>query len=297
MYDKLLDTFLAVADTGSFAKAAEKQFISTTAVMKQMNTLEAQLGLSLLTRSNQGITLTKAGKSVYEDAKKIIKLSNDALKRASKAALEEDYTIRVGTSFLNPCKVIMDLWSQVNSIYPQFKIQVFPFEDDHTNILSVISSLGTDFDIIAGICSSKKWLARCNFLELSKHPFSICVPRNHPLAHKSILSFSDLKGCTLMMCAEGDCDAIDQMRRQIKKEYPDIQIEDTPTFYDMTVFNRCASTGNLLLSMPMWSDIHPGLVTLPLSCDYTNSFGILYSKSPSPDVIAFLNILMSSLKL
>lgn len=40
MYNPLLDTFLAVADCGSFTKAAEKLFISPTAVMKQMNSLE-----------------------------------------------------------------------------------------------------------------------------------------------------------------------------------------------------------------------------------------------------------------
>ena len=37
MYNPLLDTFLAVADCGSFTKAADKLFISPTAVMKKMN--------------------------------------------------------------------------------------------------------------------------------------------------------------------------------------------------------------------------------------------------------------------
>ena len=40
MYNPLLDTFLAVADCGSFTKAADKLFISPTAVMKKMNVLE-----------------------------------------------------------------------------------------------------------------------------------------------------------------------------------------------------------------------------------------------------------------
>ena len=43
MYNHLLDTFIAVADCGSFTKAAGKLFISPTAVMKQMNALEAEL--------------------------------------------------------------------------------------------------------------------------------------------------------------------------------------------------------------------------------------------------------------
>ena len=40
MYEPMLDTFLAVADYGSFTKAAEQLFISPTAIMKQMNSLE-----------------------------------------------------------------------------------------------------------------------------------------------------------------------------------------------------------------------------------------------------------------
>ena len=40
MYEPMLDTFLAVADCGNFTKAAEQLFISPTAIMKQMNSLE-----------------------------------------------------------------------------------------------------------------------------------------------------------------------------------------------------------------------------------------------------------------
>lgn len=43
MYNPLLNTFVAVADCGSFTKASETLFISPTAVMKQMNALEKHL--------------------------------------------------------------------------------------------------------------------------------------------------------------------------------------------------------------------------------------------------------------
>lgn len=51
MINPLLQTFLTVADCGSFTKASEKLFISATAIMKQMNTLEAHLQLQLIQRS------------------------------------------------------------------------------------------------------------------------------------------------------------------------------------------------------------------------------------------------------
>ena len=63
MYNKYLEIFVQVADTGSFSKAAEKLYMSSTAVMKQMNLMESELGLSLLNRTNHGITLTEVRKT------------------------------------------------------------------------------------------------------------------------------------------------------------------------------------------------------------------------------------------
>ncbi|MEI3502480.1 MAG: hypothetical protein V8Q42_02030 [Anaerovoracaceae bacterium] len=37
-----------------------------------------------------------------------------------------------------------------------------------------------------------------------------------------------------------------------------ICIEDTAQFYDMAVFNRCAETRNVLLTIECWQDVHQG---------------------------------------
>ena len=58
MYNPLLTAFVCAADCGSFTKAAEKLYLSPTAVMKQINTLESHLQLQLISRTNQGIRLT-----------------------------------------------------------------------------------------------------------------------------------------------------------------------------------------------------------------------------------------------
>ena len=67
MYNPQLETFLRVADAGSFNKAAEKSYITPTAVIKQINLLEAELGVKLFERTHRGLHLTKAGKSLYQD--------------------------------------------------------------------------------------------------------------------------------------------------------------------------------------------------------------------------------------
>ena len=75
MYNKRLETFICVADLGSFSKAAEALYISSTAIIKQINLLEQELGLQLFERTHRGISLTKAGRSIYGDAKYLIQYS------------------------------------------------------------------------------------------------------------------------------------------------------------------------------------------------------------------------------
>lgn len=88
MYNPLLDTFLAVADCGSFTKAADKLFITPTAVMKKMNVLEAHLNLKLIDRTPAGVDLTPAGKVIYRDAKFIMDYSKKSVDAANAATLE-----------------------------------------------------------------------------------------------------------------------------------------------------------------------------------------------------------------
>lgn len=48
MYNPQLTTFISVAENGSFTKAADALYITPTAVMKQVNSLEERLGTSIL---------------------------------------------------------------------------------------------------------------------------------------------------------------------------------------------------------------------------------------------------------
>ena len=60
MYNPQLETFLRVADAGSFNKAAEESYITPTAVIKQINLLEESLGVKLFDRSHRGAATHKS---------------------------------------------------------------------------------------------------------------------------------------------------------------------------------------------------------------------------------------------
>lgn len=285
MYHPFLKTFLTVADCGSFTKAAEKLFISPTAVMKQMNALENQFNLKLIERAPTGIQLTPAGDSLCQDAKFILDYSEKALAAARAATVKYDTTFCVGTSMLNPAKPFMDLWYSLNPFFPNYKLHLVPFEDNHAGILSEIQSLGEKFDFLIGVCNSKAWLSLCNFLPLGQYKKMVAVPYEHRLANKKIIELSDLYGETLMMVKKGDSGVNDFIRNDLETNHPQINIEDTPQFYDMSVFNRCAETEHVLLTIECWQNVHPGLVTIPVHWDYSIPYGLMYSLHADGDVL------------
>ena len=171
----------------------------------------------------------------------------------------------------------------------QYKLHLVPFEDNHNGILSEIGKLGEKFDFLIGVCDSKAWLSMCNFLPLGRYKKMIAVTKEHPLSCKKKLNLSDLYGETLMMVGKGDSSVNDFIRNDLNLNHPQIKIEDTPLFYDLSVFNRCAETGNVLLTIECWKDVHPGLVSIPVEWDYSIPYGLLYSHDAPKYVIHFIN--------
>lgn len=288
MYNHLLETFLAVADCGSFTKASERLYISATAVMKQMNSLEKHLDLKLVERMPNGVRLTPSGEVIYRDAKFLMDYSQKSIASARAATHTYDTTFCVGTSLLNPAKPFMDLWYRVNKDFPDYKLHLVPFEDDHEGIVSEIKQLGEKFDFLIGVCDSRTWLSYCQFLPLGRYRKMVAVSREHRLAGKKRLEIEDLYGETLMMVRRGDSGVNDEIRNDLERNHPQIHIEDTPQFYDLTVFNRCAETGNVLLTIECWQEVHPGLVSIPVNWDYSIPYGLLYSLDAPEDVLRFV---------
>lgn len=288
MYDPIIKTFITVADCGSFTSAASKLYISPTAVMKQINTLESRLSLTLLHRNSSGVTLTAAGRIIYNAAEDIIERSQNAVRQAKKEEDEYNKTFCVGTSILNPAKPLMDLWYLVNDRFPGYKLHLVPFDDNHNDIVSVVASLGERFDFLVGACDSKMWRAECEILKIGECKFTVAVSRTHRLAGKTTVSVSDLGGETVMMVKQGDSPANDLLRKELKL-CGNISLYDTPSFYDMTVFNRCAETDNVLISLDCWHDIHPGLVTIPLDYPLSIPLVIMYAKNAPDDIKEFIN--------
>ncbi|RUV88502.1 LysR family transcriptional regulator [Mesorhizobium sp. M1A.F.Ca.IN.020.32.1.1] len=78
MHPRLLKTFLAVARTRNVTRAAGELNLAQSSVSDQIQSLEAELGATLFTRSRQGLDLTPAGEALQAYAEELLALADDA---------------------------------------------------------------------------------------------------------------------------------------------------------------------------------------------------------------------------
>lgn len=288
MYNPQLETFMRVADAGSFRKAADEIFITPTAVIKQINLLEDSLGLELFERTHRGLKLTKAGKSLYQDAKYIVSYCKDSITRAKNAMQEDTNVIRIGTSPMTPAQLLMGLWTKVQEQCLDMKFQIVPFDNTPENAREILSNLGKNIDVVGGIFDEMMFgLKTCKGLELSREPFCVAVSVHHNLAVKDKLKITDLYGENLMLIHRDWSRCVDELRDDLWQNHSQIHIVDF-NFYSMEVFNHCESSNDLLLAISGWANVHPMLKVIPVEWDYGISYGLLHDVNPSDTVKRFL---------
>ena len=284
MYNPQIETFIKVADAGSFNKAAEELYITPTAVIKQINLLESSLDLVLFERTHRGLILTNAGKSPYQDAKYIIGYCKDSVVRAENAMSEGENIIRIGSSPTTPAQLLMQMWPKIQDQCPDIKFEIVPFENTPENAKEILANLGKNIDIIGGIFDDTMLkLRKCEGLQLSREPFCCAVSIHHKLAQKDKLQISDLYGENLMLMHRGWSNYVDQLRDDIWQNHTQIHIVDFD-FYNMSIFNRCENTNDVLLAIPGWANVHPLLKVIPVEWEYSIPYGLLHSMTPSENV-------------
>ena len=285
MYNRHLNTFVYVADHGSFSKAAEAMFVSPTAVTKQINLLEDRLGVKLFHRTYQGLSLTEAGKIVYTGAQKMIALSDDICGRARAAGTRSEAVVRIGTSQMNPVQLILSRWLEAATADPDIRLEVVPFHDTGDTFQKVLDSLGKDIDVFAGAYRNTAWGDSFGAFHLLDLPAQIILSRKHPLAGVDQLTLDDLLDKTLLV-TPGDYD-------RLNGNCPGVHLKIVQ-YYDVTTFNQLADSNELLFGAAYWSDIHPQLVAVPVEWEYTIHYGLITAKEPSETVLHFISAIQNT---
>lgn len=91
-----LSYFIAVVETGSFTQAAERCFISQSAVSQQIQALERELGVELIHRENRKFTLTAAGEHFYQKGRPLLKKLDSLCRETAELGQTASPGLRVG---------------------------------------------------------------------------------------------------------------------------------------------------------------------------------------------------------
>ena len=93
-----IQVFAQVVESGSFAKAADRLSLSTSATSRHVADLEAHLQTRLLNRTTRRVSLTESGRALYERAVQLLADLKEAEQEAARAAVVPRGTIRLTTS-------------------------------------------------------------------------------------------------------------------------------------------------------------------------------------------------------
>lgn len=289
MYNPQLDTFISVAENGSFSKAAEALYVTPTAVMKQINSLEERLGVALFNRTNRGLQLTEAGKSFLRDAKYVIDYSARAIEKVKDIYDKENrQTVRIGTSIMTPAKFLLDIWTELQKHTSAMKSSLSPFENTPENAREILKNLGKHIDVVAGIYDDGFLVERqCQAAHLEDKTLALAVPLTHPLCQKQSITLDDLKSGEIMFISKG-WRVIDGIRKDLILKGVNLLDFD---FFNINAFNKAVKDNVPIMAIDGWESVHPLLKIIPVEWDYKIPFGIMYSLSPSKQVRNFIKLI------
>ncbi|MCL1060211.1 LysR family transcriptional regulator [Shewanella gelidimarina] len=131
---------LEVSELGSFAKVADHRNVNRSAISKQINKLEQDLGVHLLNRTTRSLSLTAAGLEMVNQARHLRALLNDSKRLAQNYHLEPRGELKIASSALFGRQYVQQAILIFQQSYPDIHIELL-LED------RVVDVVGEGFDI------------------------------------------------------------------------------------------------------------------------------------------------------
>ncbi len=265
MYDPHLDTFLIVANTGSFSGAADYLYITPSAVIQQINALEAKLKVPLFYRSNKGVSLTKQGAYLKNECMDYIK-KGKAIQEQLRSMPDGELSLVLGTSLREKCRVFYDFWVQFSQGQQQYSVQMKTI-DTHFPV-------PPEVDIIEALSTNASWHSAWEYYELCHVPYGLAMAKDHPLYKKPALSYEDLRDFTVIVQRpEENWNNLDRVQEGLSKN--SVRTQERRGFDSDVVWD--ASIKRHLIVMPLClKDVIFDMRIAPVNWEYSVSYGLFY---------------------
>lgn len=118
-----ISEFIAVAETGSFTRAAEKLALSTAQVSRQIQALEQRLGVKLFYRTTRRVSPTEAGQLYYQSCRPLLDALSDAERNLSQLQSVPQGTLRITAPVTYGERQLMPLLNRFLQEHPRLNLQ------------------------------------------------------------------------------------------------------------------------------------------------------------------------------
>ncbi len=176
-----LRIFKAIASEKNFTQAAEILFVSQPSISKQIKTLESRLGILLLTRTGNKISLTEAGKVFLQYSERILALCEESCRALNDLKDGERGNLKVGASQTIGAYLMPRVLTLFAQSYPQITLSI---DIDSTRIIAKkVADRIIDIAIVGGDIPTglKKNLEIEDFVD---DELILIIPKSHPFARK-----------------------------------------------------------------------------------------------------------------
>ena len=191
--------FVAVADEGSFSRAAAKVRVSQPSLSQQIRKLEAEVGQPLFDRLPRSVVLTEAGRCLIDYARQILASIGDARRCVDELKGEVAGKVAVGAIPTIAPYVLPGLVVTFQKHYPDVILEIV---EDVTDSITRRIEAG-ELDIaLASSCRPSPTLRRES---VGAEPLLALVPEKHPLAKKDVVELDDLKSQRFLLLHEMHC--------------------------------------------------------------------------------------------
>ncbi len=194
-----LKYLVAVADQGSFTKAAQQCLVAQPSLSQQIIKLERELGQLLLERLGRRVRLTDAGQLFYEQAMAILAAVDRVKEEVVELAGERGGTVTIGAIPTVAPYLLPEQAQRFQRSYPKARVVIQEDFTEHT----IASCVRGDLDV--GILALPIPDVPLHVEPLFEEELLLALPAQHPLTRKRQLTVNDLNGQPFILIGEMHC--------------------------------------------------------------------------------------------
>jgi LysR family transcriptional regulator, hydrogen peroxide-inducible genes activator len=196
---KDLRYLVAVADQRHFGRAAARCFVSQPTLSAQLKKLEESLGVQLIERAPNNVTLTPTGEEIVARARRIIEASDEVVQLASTHRDPLAGRLRLALLPTIGPYLLPRVARALRKALPRLELHLYEYQT--APMLERLTAGQLDLGLLALPVEAPG----CETRELYREPFTVAVPEHHALAGHKSLKVADLKGETLLLLEDGHC--------------------------------------------------------------------------------------------